>query len=168
MRIALQLAFEEAAFVRLLNWLAHENAILLKERPELPLLYDSRVRYAREDDETWCDYINMLTRGQEDCDGLAAARAGELLARGYHALSPGDGGYELATRLKLKTIPALVYLRTRSREGETGLYHCLVRYTVAGQVYEDDPSARLGMHGGRLSDDIVARWKEQERKWRTA
>src|SRR5688500_19684237 len=51
----------------------------------LPLLYDAGVVYRRELDETWCDFLNMLAQGHEDCDGLAAARAGELLARGWAA-----------------------------------------------------------------------------------
>ena len=166
MRISVLLAFDEDACMRLLNHLARENAILLRERPELPLLYDSRVRYERETDETWCDFINMLARGKEDCDGLAAARAGELIARGSQALRPGDGGYTLATRLRLSSIPSQVFLRTRTTPDSPGLYHCLVRYRIGSQTFIDDPSARLGMHGS-LSDDIKQRWKLQEKQWRT-
>ena len=70
MKIAVKLAFDEQAALRLLNWLAQENARLLRARPELPLLYDSGVVYRRETDETWCDYLNMLAQGHEDCDGL--------------------------------------------------------------------------------------------------
>ena len=40
MKIAVKLAFDEQAALRLLNWLAQENARLLRARPELPLLYD--------------------------------------------------------------------------------------------------------------------------------
>ena len=69
MKITVKLAFDEGAAVRLLNWLAQENAGILRSRPDLPLLYDSGVRYRREADETWCDVINMLAAGQEDCDG---------------------------------------------------------------------------------------------------
>src|SRR5690349_24078774 len=98
MRIAVKLAFDERAALRLLNWLAQENAILLRAQPDLPLLYDSGVTYRRELDETWCDFLNMLAQGHEDCDGLAAARAGELVAGGGRALRLGDDGYAEAQR----------------------------------------------------------------------
>ena len=146
MRIAVQLAFDERAALRLLNWLAKENARILLRRPDLPGLYESGVYYARERGETWCDYINMLARGYEDCDGLAAARAGELMARGYRALEPGDGGYREARRRRLRSIKAQAMLRTRTRVGKPGLYHVVARYRVAGRWYRDDPSARLGMY----------------------
>jgi len=146
MRIAVKLTFDERAALRLLNWLAKENARILQRRPDLPGLYESGVYYARERGETWCDYINMLARGHEDCDGLAAARAGELMARGARALQPGDGGYREARRRNLRSIPAQTMLRTRTRKGKPGLYHVVVRYRVAGRWYRDDPSARLGMY----------------------
>lgn len=158
MKIAVKLAFDEHAALRLLNWLAQENAIILRARPDLPLLYDSGVVYRRESDETWCDYLNMLVQGHEDCDGLAAARAGELMARGWTALRPGDEGYAEAVRLKPAAIPAEVMLRTRTAPDEPGLYHCIVRYRVGGRWNRDDPSARLGMHG-RVTDDVRRRWE---------
>ena len=111
MKIAVKLAFDEHAALRLLNWLAQENAILLRAQPDLPLLYDSGVRYVREPDETWCDFLNLLAQGHEDCDGLAAARAGELLARGHRALRKGDEGFELAARSR----PASIRPRSCSR-----------------------------------------------------
>lgn len=156
MKISVLLAFDERAAARLLNWLARENALILKANPGLPGLYQSGVKYERERDEVWCDYLNLLTQGKEDCDGLAAARAGELLARGWRALLPGDGGYERAKKLKLKRIYAEVFLRTRAPQGQVGLYHCLVRYRVGGRWYYDDPSARLGMLDRRLSGPEVA------------
>jgi len=146
MKIAVKLAFDERGALRLLNWLARENARILRERPELPGLYDSGVVYRREVDETWCDYINLLAQGWEDCDGLAAARAGELLARGVQALRPRDPGFRAAKRLRLTTVQAEVMLRTRARPDEIGLYHCIVRYRVGRRWYRDDPSARLGMY----------------------
>ena len=145
MKIAVKLAFDERAALRLLNWLARENAIILRSRPDLPLLYEAGVVYERERDETWCDYLNMLAQGHEDCDGLAAARAGELLARGYRALEPDDPGYATARRLGLQTIPAEVLLLTDSDGSTPGQYHCIVRYRIAGRWHRDDPSARLGM-----------------------
>jgi len=146
-KIAVKLAFDEMGALRLLNWLAAENAVILRSRPDLPLLYDSGVVYQREEDETWSDYINLLAEGHEDCDALAAARAGELIARGWKALSPGDEGYELAAKSKPATIAAEVMLRTRARPDQPGLYHCIVRYPIGGQWFRDDPSARLGMYG---------------------
>lgn len=175
MKIAVKLAFDEKAAVRLLNWLAQENAIIVRAQPELPLLYDAGVVYRREVDETWCDYLNMLVQGHEDCDGLAAARAGELLARGHGALRQGDAGFDEAARLRPATIPAEVMLTTRSTPDAPGLYHCIVRYRVGGRWHRDDPSARLGMNGGRIDPLVKARWAARasaqtrpERAWRTA
>ena len=96
MIIKVALTFNERDAVSLLNWLARCNARLLRERPRLPLLYRTSVRYGREEEETWSDFIQLLAQGWEDCDALAAARAGELLARGWRALSPSDPGYAAA------------------------------------------------------------------------
>ena len=157
MDITVALAFSERDAVSLLNWLARVNARILQENPGLPGLYQARVVYKRETTETWSDYINLLAQGWEDCDSLAAARAGEILARGSKALSSGDGGYKEAKRLRLRRIRAEVFLRTRSHPDEPGLYHCLVRYRVGGRWYFDDPSARLGMLDRRLSSAEVQR-----------
>lgn len=159
MRIAVKLAFDELAAVRLLNWLARENALLLRERPELPLLYESGVVYRREKNEVWCDYLNLLTQGHEDCDALSAARAGELLARGWTALAPGDPGYRHARNTRPASIRAEVFLRTRVRPGRVGLYHCVTRYRLNGRWLMDDPSARLGMYAGRIDPTVRKRWR---------
>ena len=143
MKVCMKLAFDEGAALRLLNWLAQENARILRARPDLPGLYDAGVRYRREPDEVWCDYLTMLAVGHEDCDGLAAARAGELLARGGRALSPQDPGYRRGRGLR--SIEAEVLLLTRSERFQPGLYHCIVRYRVGSRWYRDDPSLRLGM-----------------------
>ena len=168
MRITVKLAFHEEGAVRLLNWLAQENARILRARPELPLLYDSRVVYRREKHEAWCDVINMLAQGKEDCDGLAAARAGELLARGYRALRQSEPGFKIARNLRLKSIPAEVLLKTNSEPDSPGLYHCVVRYRIAGKWYRDDPSARLGMNGP-VDLKVKARWAAANptKTWRT-
>ena len=147
MKIAVKLAFDEMGALRLLYWLAQENAIILRAQPSLPLLYDSGVVYQREADETWSDYINLLAEGHEDCDALSAARAGELIARGWKAMAPGDEGWDLAAKLKPASIAAEVMLRTRARPDEPGMYHCIVRYPIGGTWFRDDPSARLGMNG---------------------
>ncbi len=172
MKIAVKLAFDEHAALRLLNWLAQENAVILRAQPRLPLLYDSGVIYQRETDETWCDFINMLAQGHEDCDGLASARAGELLARGWKALRPGDGGYAEALRRKPVSIPAEVMLKTRSTADSPGLYHCTVRYRVGTTWHRDDPSKRLGMNGA-IEPEVRRRWAAiarttEELVWRTA
>ena len=150
MDIKVALTFNERDAVSLLNWLARCDARLIRDQPKLPRLYDSRVRYEREEEETWSDYIQLLAQGHEDCDALAAARAGELLARGWTALSPEDPGYAQAKASRLTTIPAEVALTTQVRQGSHGLYHCVVRYVVNGTVWFDDPSARLGMLEERL------------------
>ncbi|MFK7931201.1 MAG: hypothetical protein AB8H79_23660 [Myxococcota bacterium] len=170
MKITVKLAFHERAALRLLNWLAKENARLLRADPELPNLYESGVVYLREADETWCDILHLLGQGHEDCDGLAAARAGELLARGHRALGPGDGGQRAAEDLGLDSIPAEVMLTTHSTPNDPGLYHCVVRYLVDGREYRDDPSARLGMHGGRIDPEVRRRVAARTgtRTWRTA
>ena len=57
----------------------------------------------------------------------------------------------MAKAANLTSIPAEVALTTTLRPGEHGLYHCVVRYVVAGTVWFDDPSARLGMLPERLT-----------------
>lgn len=152
MKILIELAFDEAGCIRLLNWLAGENRRILLANPRLPGLYELGVLYHIEDRETWADYLNLMMKRFEDCDSLAAARAGEIQARGWRALNlqRGDHGAIAARRLGLHRIPAKVILRTETRPGQSGLYHCLVKYVVAGRIYYDDPSARLGMYGGRV------------------
>ena len=129
MDIVVQLAFDEAAALRLLNWLASENARIFtvydrraKKRGEksLPGLYESGVRYETEEGEIWRDPRNTV-------------------------IYPGDGGYALAQRLKPKSIKAEVMLTSRTILGRPGLYHCIVRYWIGGKEFRDDPSARLGM-----------------------
>jgi len=173
MDITVALAFNEGAAVRLLNWLALENARIFrtydararrKGEPLLPGLYEANVRYEREDQELWSDYLNLLIQGHEDCDALAAARAGELRARGWRALEPrdpddpirfpGDGGFRRAQRLRPRSIRAEVMLTTNSKPGRPGLFHCIVRYWVGGREYRDDPSARLGMLGDPNSPEV--------------
>lgn len=171
MNIALKMNFEELGVLRLLQALAEHNADLIRKSPGLPLLYESCVVYKREQDETFCDFPNMLHQLEEDCDGLAAARAGELMARGYKALREGDGGYADATRLKLASIPAQVMLTTHTSPGEPGLYHCIVRYWVNGVAHRDDPSARLGMVHNRVDPRIVKSChliNLNTERWRTA
>ena len=153
--VYLHIVFGENKSVRLLNWLAEWNAEILRRKPSLPGLYASGVRYERETEETWSDYINLLLQKWEDCDALAAARAGELKARGWRALAPGDDGYAEAKRRRSR-IEARVFMRTRLAPGKPGLYHCLVRYRLPGGEWMfDDPSARLGMLDRRMNAQEV-------------
>lgn len=174
--------------MRLLNWLALENARIFRlydarqrrrgvRGRALPGLYESGVRYERERDEVWSDVLNTYLQGHEDCDALAAIRAGEILARGHRALSPrdpddpvrypGDEGFALARKLRVpgKCFQAEVFLNTTSTPTRPGLYHCLTRYRFryrgrAGdrwkwtRWFRDDPSARLGMWGDPDSPEV--------------
>lgn len=175
MDITVALAFQEKGALRLLNWLAGENALIFraydkraarKGEAKLPGLYESGIRYETEEVETWSDYLNTLIQGHEDCDALAAIRAGELRARGWRAMRPrdeddpvrypGDEGYGLARRLRPKSIAAEVILTTRTEPGRPGLYHCVVKYRLPGnpKVFYDDPSARLGMLGNPDAPEV--------------
>ena len=77
--------------------------------------------------------------------GIGRCAAEGLRARGWRALSHDDPGYAEARGRDLQTIPADVVLRTRN----STLYHCICRYRVGSATYYDDPSARLGMFGGK-------------------
>lgn len=153
MRITVALSFEEGAAVRLLNWLARENALIMRSDPAVPLLYTTSIIYLRETEELWSDAYATLAQGHEDCDALSAYRCGELLAHGWKALNPdhGDHGARAARAMRLKSIKAQCVMRTRKDRGyiNGGLYHCIVKYEVGGRTYYDDPSARLGMYGYR-------------------
>ena len=172
MDISLQLAFDEGTSLITLNVLAQHDAKLFYQydaaaaregRKPLDSLYESGIVYEREQGEIWGDVLNTLMEGHEDCDALAAIRAGELMARGALALHPGDpndpvkypgdGGYIDAMEWGMTSIPAEVMLKTNATDGRPGLYHCIVRYWVPDihgtwLEYRDDPSARLGMNGG--------------------
>ena len=167
MEIVIRTGFNEDRCLRLLNWLARENAALLSECPELPLLYDSNVVYATERGEIWSDVKHTLLAGHEDCDALAAYRAGELLARGAAALRRGEPGFALARRLRLTSIEAEPMLTTRTQPGERGLFHCIVRYRVGRRWHQDDPSERLGMNG-RFDPRILGRRAGNRQRQRRA
>lgn len=128
----------------------------------LPKLYSSGVRYKVEGaPELWWDYEEQLARGHDDCEGLAATRAGELMLEGYDA--------DVYTRLIQK--PAA------SMGGRPGgrLFHAITRVNgkwdsgVYGQgefvplrapdgtpIY-DDPSVRLGMPTPQWYQQYAAR-----------
>lgn len=148
--------FDEDRVLRLLGWLAHENALILRGNASLPLLYDSNIVYAPERGEVFSDVTHTLLAGQEDCDALAAYRAGELVARGSAALFRGEPGFGVARKRRLRTIHAEPMLTTRTSPGERGLFHCIVRYRIGKRWYRDDPSERLGMNG-RFDPAVLGR-----------
>lgn len=159
MQVQLLIDFRPERVLPWFNTMAVHNADLMLEKPGLPLLYDSGVIYAREDQERFSDYVEMLKSGQEDCDSLAPARAGELIARGWRALRAGDGGYTLATELRPRTIESRCFISTSSPVDDPApLFHVEVEYWIDGRRFTDDPSERLGMNG-RYDPAVVARWR---------
>lgn len=159
MRIILDVMFNEEAMVGFLNFMGMHNAALIVSTPNFPLLYDTGIIYLREEDEHFRDATSTLLRGAEDCDSLAPFRMGELKARGWMAMRPGDEGYELAAKLKPKTIDAWIVLTTGAKPGERGMYHVEVRYQIGNRTYADDPSLRLGMRNEVIDPVVLARWK---------
>ena len=178
MQITLLADSDETFWVDVLNALARHNERQYRADSSLPPLYRSGVRYLRNEQdlwcmarpdacservgELWCDIVKIYELGFEDCDGLAAARAGELLARGASALTQRDGpAFYVARARRAREIQAQVFLRTRQPEGERGgLYHCLVRYRLRlgrnwSRWFTDDPSARLGM-GSDAPDALLS------------
>jgi hypothetical protein len=150
--------FDEVAMQALGQTLALHNARLYRARPDLPGLYRSGVVYRQEHGELWSDVVRMYARGREDCDALAAARAGELLARGWRALLPADPGYRLAKRAALTSIPT-TFLLVRSTPS---LLHAVVSYRIGRHTLSDDPSARLGMNGGLVDRHVLALWQREQ------
>jgi len=160
MEVGLFFTFSEYTALRLAQWMAKENARLHSLYPDLPLLYDSGIVYRREKAEKWMDYQHMIAQGHDDCDGLAAARVGEIMFYGVDAIQRGDPGYAAAKRLRPSRIKAECMLKTRTKPGQHGIYHVLCRYRIGGRWYMDDPSARLGMHGEWIDPIVLARWQD--------
>lgn len=131
------------AWLHLLHAIAAANAEILAGNPRFPLLYQAPVVYRAEQGEVWRTADKVLREGFEDCDGLACWRAGELLARGHQAVYPFESGYPQARRLR----PAHISARPVLLRMEAGLYHCVTVYELGGEMFVDDPSLRLGMHG---------------------
>lgn len=111
--------------------MARHNAKLIQARG-LPPLYDSGVKYKTEEGEFWWDAQEILNNGFDDCEGLAAYRAGEILAAGGEAA--------VVTR-KIAVPQAFA-----GGGGGGRLFHALVRALDRnGKLEYDDPSVRLGM-----------------------
>ena len=123
--------------------IALHNARRIKQK-NLPPLYKSGVRYKTEGSpELWWDAEEILAHGHDDCEGLAAYRAGELINQGYDA--------RVYTRLVQK--PSTEMGGSGKKGGR--LFHAITRVysgpdgeplrTKYGTPVYDDPSARLGM-----------------------
>ena len=111
--------------------MARHNAKLITARG-LPPLYDSGVKYKTEDGEFWWDAQEIVNNGFDDCEGLSAYRAGEILA----------AGGEAAVVTRLITVPNAFM----GGGGGGRLFHAIVRARDRdGKMQYDDPSARLGM-----------------------
>lgn len=135
-----------AAPVREINTaIARHNARRIQAKG-LPPLYESGVVYKVEGSpELWWDYEEQLATGHDDCEGLAATRAGELMLQGYDAKvwtreipkptqfaggKPGGRLFHAITRVDGKWDESGEYRPLKAPDG-TPIY--------------DDPSVRLGM-----------------------
>lgn len=114
------------------NAIARHNARQIRERG-LPRLYGGGVRYKTEGSpELWWDAQEIVNNGFDDCEGLSAYRAGELLNDGVDA--------EVYTRLVQKPDTGM------GGTGKGRLFHAVTRARLPdGRVVVDDPSRRLGM-----------------------
>lgn len=102
--------------LRILRYLVEVNRAYLRRRPNTAPLYRSGVVYKRErGTEDWLSIPEILARGHDDCEGLAAWRVAELNEKGIFAT------------------PELI------RQGR--LWHVVVRRKSG----IEDPSRRLGM-----------------------
>jgi hypothetical protein len=114
------------------NAIAHLNARRIKSQG-LPRLYESGVRYKTEGSpELWWDAEEILSHGHDDCEGLAAYRAGELI----------NAGHDASVYTRLIKGPA----ESMGGAPKGRLFHAVtqVRQPDGSLVYED-PSAILGM-----------------------
>ena len=105
---------------------------------KLPPLYSSGVKYKPEGTpELWLDAEEIVAQGHDDCEGLAAYRAGELLNEGYDA--------RVWTRLI--TRPSRAMGGSGGRPPGSRLFHAVtqVRDDQGKPIGYDDPSQRLGM-----------------------
>lgn len=130
------------------NAIARHNAKQI-EAKGLPRLYSGSIRYQTEGSpELWWDAEEIARRGHDDCEGLAAYRAGELI----------NAGHDASVYCRLIEGPA------SGMGGGSGvrLFHAVTKIRQPdGSVVYDDPSAVLGMP--------VPRWyMDQSRRRRAA
>lgn len=106
-------------------WLLYKlNLDYLAEHTEAPGLYESGVRYRRENPampEKWQTIPLVLQRGYGDCEDLSCWLAAQMTSRGHEA----------TPYFTFKVLP-----------GDRRLYHIRVKDS-RGKEY--DPSKRLGM-----------------------
>jgi hypothetical protein len=154
-RIALTLpTISERAIELAGEALARANEDVLRATPGAPGLWDAAVVYQLEPQgEDWYGIPELLQRGAGDCEDLAAAEVAYLRVRGAAALLPGDPLWPIRHVLHRADIGFRV-----QRTGDSD-YHCVVHVTVDGQVWEDDPSARLGMIGRLFDPLILSHWR---------
>lgn len=147
-RMIVTLADDRAYPVRVFgDAIAQHNAQQIRTRG-LPGIYESGVVYQPEGSpELWWDAQEIINNGFDDCEGLAAYRAGELIAQGTPAqvwtrrIQPPDG--------------------SRSRRA---LFHALTKVNLpGGAVRYDDPSVRLGMPVPSWYRDHAAKLRAQGR-----
>jgi len=117
--------------------IARHNARRI-ETQGLPPLYKTNVKYSTEGTpEKWWDAEEILSQGQDDCEGLAAYRAGELMLQGFDA------------HVDTRPIEKPEQFAGGKKGGR--LFHALVRVDgyLGGPKFDapvyDDPSVRLGM-----------------------
>ncbi len=129
---------EDAVAVRFIgNAIAAHNARLIREgNYNIPPLYDSKIIYKLESaPEKWWDAPAIAIAGFDDCEGLAAYRAGELQAR------EGLNADVWTRRIQPPQDERFTGYKAKGR-----LFHALTRVREKGKkdAY-DDPSVRLGM-----------------------
>jgi hypothetical protein len=160
MMFVVHIAWNEQEVLRFLNLIGRINARIIRAaRGRIPQLYDSGVIYKTEEVETFSGVERILEVGEEDCDGLAPYRMGEVLALGSAAIRAGDPGYAASRKHPARSYPAEVLLTSRTPPGVRGMHHAITRYRIGGTWFEDDPSARLGMRGNKIDPIVAARWR---------
>lgn len=129
--LVLDIDDDASAVVDIGDAIARHNAGQVR-RGEVPRLYESGVRYVTEGSpEQWLDAREIVRVGADDCEGLAAYRAGELLANGVEA----------GVAVRKIDAPNVMGGTGRGR-----LFHAITKVRgPGGKVLYDDPSANLGM-----------------------
>lgn len=151
-RMLLTIDDDYALPVREINTcIANHNARRIIKKG-LPRLYKSGVYYENEGSpELWWDCEEILRNGHDDCEGLAAYRAGELIA--------------------LENTPARVHTRFIQAPPSMGggrIFHAVTEVDVpdsekVGFIRHeyDDPSARLGMERPSWYMEFCRKLREQ-------
>ncbi len=125
----------------------------------LPPLYESGVRYKVEGTpELWWDFEEQLRTGHDDCEGLAATRAGELMLEGYdaqvHTRLIQKPAASMGGRPGGRLFHAVTQVRGKWDSGVYGVGNYIPIRAEDGTFPTDDPSAMIGYRGywGRQND----------------